>query len=332
MEKAEGKKRLRTDADSPWHESLAKRLAGLVGELTEVGKEIEERMQLVKEREDKLAEVEAKMAENVAAAKDKVKLDVGGRIFSTAKSTLLKCEGTYFNALLSSGEFQPEDGDSYFIDRDPTFFDRILASVRSGKEVDKSGLLPPQVRALEDEMDYYMMNRGVGTGTAVRWSRDKCGGHLRVSEDGCTVFKQSGGSDWNSAVLASGDDHVPSFQVRVTARGANGRFMVGYAKADQFRRADANHNTCGWFVYGFNGTLHRCNGTCNTFMGFRALQCGDLVKVAFYKDPGLIKFQVNGQDGRFWIENVRHHGPILPCIDFNDEGASVSIVDCASLL
>eukprot|EP00931_Biecheleriopsis_adriatica_P030082 TRINITY_DN17750_c0_g2_i1.p1 TRINITY_DN17750_c0_g2~~TRINITY_DN17750_c0_g2_i1.p1 ORF type:complete len:332 (+),score=79.77 TRINITY_DN17750_c0_g2_i1:81-1076(+) len=331
METAQRNKRLRADADCPWHERLAERLAGLVGELTEVGKEIEERMKLVKEREDKLAEVEAKMAENAAAAKDKVKLDVGGRIFSTAKSTLLKFEGTYFHALLSSGEFQPEDGNSYFIDRDPTFFNRILASLRSGKQVDKSGLPPPQVSALEEEMDYYMMSSVTGGGTAavaaVRWSRDKCGGHVSVSEDGCTVSKRSGGSGFNSAVLASGDAHVPSFQVRVTARGAAGNFMVGYAKADEFRNAGPNYDTTGWFIWAREGTLYGCNGLGNRYMGFGALQCGDLVKVMFDKDNGQIKFQVNGQDGSSCASNVRHHGSILPCIDFCDEGASVSVVD-----
>eukprot|EP00931_Biecheleriopsis_adriatica_P030083 TRINITY_DN17750_c0_g3_i1.p1 TRINITY_DN17750_c0_g3~~TRINITY_DN17750_c0_g3_i1.p1 ORF type:complete len:159 (+),score=19.94 TRINITY_DN17750_c0_g3_i1:36-479(+) len=133
-----------------------------------------------------------------------------------------------------------------------------------------------------------------------------------------------------TAVLASGNDHVPSFQVRITERGS-GLFMVGYVKADEFQSTGGNWNH-GWFISGKHGSLlgvyeERSSPETLLKMGTCALQCGDLVKVAFDKDLGQIKFQVNGQDYRVWAENVRHHGPILPCIDFHGKPASVSIVD-----
>ena len=51
------------------------------------------------------------MNSNAQKAKQKIRLEVGGQIFVTSKSTLLSVEGTYFYALLSSGKWEPdEDG------------------------------------------------------------------------------------------------------------------------------------------------------------------------------------------------------------------------------
>ena len=37
-----------------------------------------------------------------------IKIDVGGQIFCATKETLLRCENSYFAALLNSGLFQPD--------------------------------------------------------------------------------------------------------------------------------------------------------------------------------------------------------------------------------
>ena len=43
-------------------------------------------------------------------ANEKIKLDVGGKIFATSKETLLRWPNTYFHGLLVSGNWKP-DGD-----------------------------------------------------------------------------------------------------------------------------------------------------------------------------------------------------------------------------
>lgn len=49
----------------------------------------------------------------------KIKLNVGGKIFTTSKTTLLSVPGSYFHALLSSGKWLPDEDNEYFIDRSP---------------------------------------------------------------------------------------------------------------------------------------------------------------------------------------------------------------------
>merc|ERR1719217_520677 len=102
-----------------------------------------------------------------------------------------------------------------------------------------SGLLQSEVKALREEMDYYMVGAKDTVTPEVRWDSTRCGPHLSVTEDGRIVTKQSGGGGWDSAVMAKGDN-VPSFQVRLTNR-ASGGIMVGYAKANQFKNNGNNY-------------------------------------------------------------------------------------------
>lgn len=65
------------------------------------------------------------------ASSNFLKLNVGGTVFSTRKSTLSKFEGTYLSAL-ASGTFDDDrdlDG-AVFIDRDPRYFQQILNFLR----------------------------------------------------------------------------------------------------------------------------------------------------------------------------------------------------------
>ncbi len=55
---------------------------------------------------------------NAAAVTDLVKFDVRGhKRFATTKSNLLKHPGSFFDALLTSGRFFPNDEGYHFIDR-----------------------------------------------------------------------------------------------------------------------------------------------------------------------------------------------------------------------
>lgn len=66
------------------------------------------------------------------AAKDKVKLCVGGACFVATRDTLISTPGTFFSHMLGSSNWQPEEDGTYFIDRDPVLFPRILHFLRSG--------------------------------------------------------------------------------------------------------------------------------------------------------------------------------------------------------
>ena len=86
-------------------------LEGATKSYLKVAAKIEERLKLLEEKEQKLAALEKRMEENAANVKQKVKLDVGGRIFATSKSSLLRFENSFFHAMISSGKWKPdEDG------------------------------------------------------------------------------------------------------------------------------------------------------------------------------------------------------------------------------
>lgn len=69
----------------------------------------------------------------LAQGPSRIVLDVGGERFTTSKSTLLRAEDSFFTAMLASGFWQPCEDGTYFIDRNPKYFGRILDYLRTGK-------------------------------------------------------------------------------------------------------------------------------------------------------------------------------------------------------
>eukprot|EP01006_Ploeotia_vitrea_P014732 TRINITY_DN40222_c0_g1_i2.p1 TRINITY_DN40222_c0_g1~~TRINITY_DN40222_c0_g1_i2.p1 ORF type:complete len:550 (-),score=25.53 TRINITY_DN40222_c0_g1_i2:143-1630(-) len=69
-------------------------------------------------------------SQQAQAAREVINLNVGGTTFSTTKSTLLAEPETFFWHLLHSGCWSPDYGDSFFVDRNPKFFEPILDYLR----------------------------------------------------------------------------------------------------------------------------------------------------------------------------------------------------------
>ena len=84
-------------------------------------------------------------------------LDVGGKRFATARTTLLKHPDTYFSALLGSGKWAPDADGSYFIDRSPKQFELILEFLRTGKQPNLSSLSSEALEKLREDVDYYQV-------------------------------------------------------------------------------------------------------------------------------------------------------------------------------
>ncbi|KAF0711992.1 hypothetical protein AaE_012163, partial [Aphanomyces astaci] len=57
------------------------------------------------------AELEDRVRHNLHNQPNIITLNVGGTTFQTSKDTLLRGEGTYFHALLGSGQWKPEGGE-----------------------------------------------------------------------------------------------------------------------------------------------------------------------------------------------------------------------------
>ena len=75
--------------------------------------EIDEKIKILHEQEEKMSREKQRIAEQISKADEKIKLCVGGTIFMTSKSNLLRFEGSYFHSMLGSGLWQAEQDGSY---------------------------------------------------------------------------------------------------------------------------------------------------------------------------------------------------------------------------
>ncbi|CAL2033836.1 unnamed protein product [Caenorhabditis brenneri] len=90
---------------------------------------------------------------NIKAANDTVKLNVGGTIFQTTKTTLTYHDG-YFKTLMNDESKVTRDENGYiFIDRSPRFFEIILGLMQNGPYTGPHCVL--KVRMLKLEAEFY---------------------------------------------------------------------------------------------------------------------------------------------------------------------------------
>jgi hypothetical protein len=90
-------------------------------------------------------------------AKHKIKLNVGGVVFTTTIDTMASEKDTFFSAMFS-GRFlmEPDDEGEYFIDRDPTHFDIILNHLRGVDVASKiKEMTTSQREFLQQEVNFY---------------------------------------------------------------------------------------------------------------------------------------------------------------------------------
>uniref|UniRef100_A0A7S0MSW9 Potassium channel tetramerisation-type BTB domain-containing protein n=1 Tax=Cryptomonas curvata TaxID=233186 RepID=A0A7S0MSW9_9CRYP len=144
---------------------------------------------------------------------NKIRLNVGGAKFTTSKTTLSAEPGTYFDALIKSDLWAPDEEGDFFIDRNPRFFPAILDYLRmiaNGKE----GMLlvgtitPEEQRLLDDDIEYYMISslrRSLVASEHSGWKLDtRCmGSSLTISEDCLTVTKTGVSGNCSSGVMGS---------------------------------------------------------------------------------------------------------------------------------
>eukprot|EP01006_Ploeotia_vitrea_P047461 TRINITY_DN67131_c1_g1_i1.p1 TRINITY_DN67131_c1_g1~~TRINITY_DN67131_c1_g1_i1.p1 ORF type:complete len:307 (-),score=5.39 TRINITY_DN67131_c1_g1_i1:68-988(-) len=135
------------------------------------------------------AELEQKVRSCNANSSKKVQLDIGGTVFSTTESTLLKEKDTFFWALLHSGEWKPDEDGLFFIDRSPNTFGLILEYLRTGK-VCTDHLTRMEQQMLRKDVDFYQIG-SFPPFTPVRWNRHDLGGDdtVLLTDDGHTMVR-----------------------------------------------------------------------------------------------------------------------------------------------
>jgi len=88
----------------------------------------------------------------------KIRLDVGGKLFSTSLGTLLSLKGNFFEAMFSGRvPTKPDTDGAYFIDRDPKVFRYVLNYLR-GSPPNVSVLSLSERHDLLEEAKYYRLD------------------------------------------------------------------------------------------------------------------------------------------------------------------------------
>lgn len=104
----------------------------------------------------RLEELQKIIKEHAERAPSVVKLNVRGKVFQIYRSGLERIEGNYFQLMLASEEWQPEEDGAYFIDRPYEAFERILLYLSDGL-LSYEGLNSFESRILKENLDYFKL-------------------------------------------------------------------------------------------------------------------------------------------------------------------------------
>lgn len=117
-----------------------------------------------KKRADDSPDTARKKAKKINEEGEVVKLNVGGKIFTTTKQTLTS-QDTYFKVMFSGNHKLTRDGDGcVFIDRSHKHFNIILEFLRTGKIYLPDGY---DRDVLNEELEFYAINRRIGLNRSI---------------------------------------------------------------------------------------------------------------------------------------------------------------------
>ncbi|CAL2033954.1 unnamed protein product [Caenorhabditis brenneri] len=85
-----------------------------------------------------------------------VKLNIGGTIFQTTKSTLTKYDGFFKTMLETDVPMIKDDYGAFFVDRSPKHFDTILNFMRDGDVALPS--CEREIKEISKEAQYYLLS------------------------------------------------------------------------------------------------------------------------------------------------------------------------------
>jgi len=301
---------------------LKSRYNDCVNCLLEISKEIKEKLDELDDKQKKWTGLEKIMTENAEKAKNKIKLDVGGKSFATVKDTLLKYENTYFHTMLSSGKWQPDDDGCYFIDRNPQYFDVILDYMRTG-EISLEHWNAKDLAALQKELDYYQIPIPKETfSKPLIWWQESCGNNVAISQNGKVATKIAGGDGWNGMVLGT----VANRSFRAKILRGNGNVMLGMAPKTA-RPNTQNPGAMGWFIYVYNGSLYSPIDTNRAYTA--PVRSGSVIDLLYNPKTRQISFSIDGvsKGVAFTIPTITTGDvDLYPCVEFADVSSPVELV------
>lgn len=246
-----------------------------------------------------------KVQEDAEQAQKKVKLDVGGKIFCISKPHLLSVEGSYFHAMLGSGQWNPDSDGAYFIDRDPRHFERVLDYLRTGK-ISFTGLRSDQINLLTETLDYMQLGNAR---PSVVWDPQMRGSELRLSEGNLVVSSWRYESHFWGQSIRSLYTCV-RYSVRLDATEDYPSVLIGFASEAGFHTGDSNYSHSGWYLKAYE---HR-------------ISAGSVVTCIFNQVTGNISFEVDGESNGVSYSNLTKV-EVYATVIFYGEDIHVTLVE-----
>ena len=124
---------------------LKNRLETIEDQLTSQSNEIES-------RESKWSKIEPNMNYVISTQGDRIKLNIGGKLFTTSVNTILSIRDSFLARLIESGKVDLKE--EVFFDRSPSVFHVILDYYRY-KKVDYKKMNKKEILQLKDDAEYF---------------------------------------------------------------------------------------------------------------------------------------------------------------------------------
>ena len=254
-----------------------------------------------------------KIEQTMTNAKNRVKINVRGSLFSASKKTLIAIPNTYFYGLITnSDKFKPRDDGTYFIERNPVVFDRVLDYLRTGKlEIRDLTLLSTNI--LKDDFDYYCIPLPNEL-KPLSWDVNRRTVYHTYTNNNLTVTSSTSSG-------AIGNKAVDRYTVKVES---DKNLMIGFTTGAKYDVNSGNLVKNGWFIYAFNRKLY---DNVVSWIGYSTpIKVGDYITVI--REGTTIRFQKNKIDLEVCtaFKEIPNR-PLFPVIKLYGSGGSVTLVN-----
>ncbi|KDO21621.1 hypothetical protein SPRG_12860 [Saprolegnia parasitica CBS 223.65] len=255
-----------------------------------------------------------------------ITLNVGGTLFTTARETLLRMPGSYFDAMLSSDHWLPNEKGEYFLDLDASTFKRVIKYLRSGR-LDVEGLTINQEADLREMLDYLQIQIESPAPApsapimSLQWDPRRCSEQIQLADGNMLAKHPSRG--WASVVASH---PVTTFAVLVHL-GVHAVEVGFLSHLDETSPVpDRNDATRGWFFSCRNATVYshdepRSNGLLDTKVPRLAL-----LQVTWHRLQQRISFAVDGVLLPTSLHNVVSDVNLYPTVRLFSAGSNVRLI------
>jgi len=229
------------------------------------------------------------------------------------------------------GNFKPDEDGSYFIDRNPKYFDYVFDYLRSGKLPPTYHALPTGAqRIIRDHFDYCLVDF-----PTPYWDMKRCGPSITVSE--ATVSYHGVNNGWMSALGAR--PVATRLKYRITEYNGTD-LMIGLSPTSN--SVTNNHSYCGWYMNAsnFSGQLASGGSGSLTSGSNRCLRTGDEIEFKIGSDSAMnIIVTLNNTEATFLIQQPfqrrgdmfgtvpQAQAQVFPALSFSAPGASIKIIE-----